>query len=49
MGVGVQVWIDVNFYTQTIFLREGQERIGGAGLTAGAVKIEETEIIRQWR
>ena len=49
MGVGVQVWIGVSFYTQTTFLREGQRRIGGAGLTAGAVKIEETEMIKQWR
>ena len=49
MGVGVQEWIDGNFCTQTIFLREGQERIGGAGLTAGAVKIEETEMNKQWR
>ena len=49
MGVGVRVWIDVSFYTQTTFLREGPERIGGAGLTAGAVKIEETEMIKQLR
>jgi len=49
MGVGVQVWIGVSFYTQTTFLKEGQERIGGAGLTAGAVKIEETKMIKQWR
>ena len=49
MGVGVQVWIGVSFYTQATFLREGQGRIGGAGLTAGAVKIEETKMIKQWR
>ena len=49
MGVGVQVWIGVNFYTQTTFLKEGQGRIGGEGLTGGAVKIEETEMIKQWR
>ena len=46
MGVGVQVWIDVSFYTQTTFLREGQGRTGEEGLTAGAVKIEETEMIK---
>ena len=49
MGVGVQVWIDGNFHTLTTFLREGQGMIGGAGLTAGAVKIEETKMIKQWR
>ena len=49
MEVGVQVSIDGNFHTQTTFLREGQERIGGAGWTAGAVKIEETEMNKQWR
>ena len=49
MGVGVQVWIGVSFHTQTTFLREGQEGIGGAGLTAGAVKIEETEMNKHWR
>jgi hypothetical protein len=49
MGVGVQGWIDVSFHTQTTFLKEGQGRIGGAGLTADVVKIEETEMIKQWR
>ncbi len=49
MGVGVQEWIDANSHTQATFLREGQERTGGTGLTAGAVKIEETEMIKQWR
>ena len=49
MGVGVQVWIGVSFYTQATFLKEGQERTGGAGSTAGAVKIEETKIIKHWR
>jgi hypothetical protein len=41
--------IDGNIHTQATFLREGQEGIGGARLTAGAVKIEETEMIKQWR
>ena len=49
MGVGVQEWIDANSYTQATFLKEGRERTGGAGSTAGAVKIEETEMIKQWR
>jgi hypothetical protein len=47
MGVGVQVWIGVSFYTQTTFLKEGQRMIGGVGMIAGAVKIEETEMIKQ--
>jgi hypothetical protein len=49
MGVGVQEWIEGNIHTQATFLREGQGRIGGAGLTAGAVKIEETEMNKQRR
>jgi len=48
MGAGVQVWIGVSFYTQATFLREERGRTGGAGMTAGAVKIEETEMIKQW-
>ncbi len=49
MGVGVQVRIDGNFHIQATFLKEGQGRTGGAGSTAGAVKIEETEMFKQWR
>ncbi|MCG2779059.1 MAG: hypothetical protein L6406_25570 [Desulfobacterales bacterium] len=49
MGVGVQVWIDGNIHTQATFLKEGQGRTGEEGLTAGAVKIEETEMIKHWR
>ena len=49
MGVGVQVWIGVSSYTQATFLKEGRERTGGAGSTAGAAKNEETKIIKHWR
>jgi len=44
----VQVLIEGDFYTQTTFLREEQWKRGDAGLTAGAVKIEETEMIKKW-
>ena len=45
----VQVSIDGNFHTQTTFRKEGQEKIGDAGVTAGAEKIEETEMIKRLR